>query len=174
MFFSDFAKVWVWIFYVYAFLEVFIAMLGLSVYSVYVSVCMCGVRLMYCTLWREFCSLLRAVHQRVFKVMDEPLLQRSVGKNRKTESSGNNCNNFSDGLKHKKRKIRQRCLRRWKNILLYPCPCTRQRMTHWGCPPERVGVEERTRSEMWEIRLRVWRWNSWTNGRFKRDGQERI
>lgn len=37
-----------------------------------------------CTvLHKEDCSLLRAVHQRVFKVMDEPLLQRSVGKTEK-------------------------------------------------------------------------------------------
>lgn len=50
-------------------------------YTVYASV---YVLLGSCTvLHKEDCSLLRAVHQRVFKVMDEPLLQRSVGKTEK-------------------------------------------------------------------------------------------
>lgn len=35
---------------------------------------------------------------------------------------------------NKERKIRQHCLKWWETVLLYPCPCTQQRMTHWGCP----------------------------------------
>lgn len=48
-----------------------------------VSECVCVQSDSCIVLYEEDCSLLWAVHQRVFKVMDEPLLQRSVGKTEK-------------------------------------------------------------------------------------------
>lgn len=86
--FLIFGKVWVCTSYVYACLGVFICVLG-YLYTVcvrvrvHVRVCVRTMSGPCIVLYEEYCSLLRAVHQRVFKVMDEPLLQRSVGKTEK-------------------------------------------------------------------------------------------
>lgn len=58
-------------------------MFAFAIFSVYtLSMCVFAVRL--CTLLRiGDCSLLQAAHQRVLKVMNEPLLQWSVGEREK-------------------------------------------------------------------------------------------
>lgn len=130
----------------------------LSVYK-FLLVCgrICVVKPMYCTLCRGLEPLVASASESIKSDRWATYIAVS-GENRKTESSGNDCHNFSNGLKHKERQISQGCQSRWKNILLYPCPCTRQRMSHWGCPLER----HREVRSWGQDKKEVWRWNCWT------------